>query len=131
VTYAGFILVLRHGSSDIRRPAGPLFDATAVATVAAIAAGVALGEADLVPSWPAHAWLVTLALSSQVLGWLLITVSLPRLPAALTSVTLTIQPVGSVILGVVLLGEDPSALQLAGVACIGVALIAIARGRAD
>src|SRR3954466_8408238 len=27
VSYAGFILVLRHGSSDIRRPAGPLFDA--------------------------------------------------------------------------------------------------------
>ena len=70
---------------------------------------------DLVPSWPAHAWLVTLAFSSQVLGWLLITVSLPRLPAALTSVTLTIQPVGSVLLGVVLLGEQQSALQLLGV----------------
>ena len=51
-----------------------------------------------------------------MLGWLLITVSLPRLPAALTSVTLTIQPVGSVLLGVILLGEEPSALQLAGVA---------------
>jgi drug/metabolite transporter (DMT)-like permease len=129
LTYAGFILVLRQGSSDLRRPAGPLFDATAVATVAAIAAGAALGEADLVPSWPAHAWLVTLALTSQVLGWLLITVSLPRLPAALTSVTLTIQPVGSVILGVILLSEDPSALQLAGVACIVAGLLSIARRR--
>src|SRR5215212_7126003 len=114
ISYAGFLLVLRHGSSDLRRPAGPLFDATAVATVAAVAAGLVVGEADLVPSWPAHAWLVTLALTSQVLGWMLITVSLPRLPAALTSVTLTIQPVGSVLLGVILLGEDPSALQLAG-----------------
>ena len=45
---------------------------------------------------PRTRWLLTLALTSQVLGWLLITVSLPRLPAALTSVTLTIQPVGSV-----------------------------------
>jgi len=73
-----------------------------------------IGEADLVPTWPAHGWLLVLALSSQVLGWLLITVSLPRLPAALTSVTLTIQPVGSVFLGVILLGESPSLLQLAG-----------------
>jgi drug/metabolite transporter (DMT)-like permease len=130
VTYAGFILVLRHAGADLRRPAGPLFDATAVATVAALLAGFVIGEADLVPTWPAHAWLLTLALTSQVIGWLLITVSLPRLPAALTSVTLTIQPVGSVLLGVILLGEQPSALQLGGVACILAGLLAIARRRA-
>jgi drug/metabolite transporter (DMT)-like permease len=129
LTYAGFILVLRHGSGDLRRPAGPLFDATLVATLVAVAAGLAVGDADLVPSWPAHAWLVTLALTSQVLGWLLITVSLPRLPAALTSVTLTIQPVGSVVLGVILLGEEPTALQVAGVACIIAALLSIASRR--
>jgi drug/metabolite transporter (DMT)-like permease len=129
LAYAGFLLVLR-GAADLRRPAGPLFDATAVATVAAVAAGFALGEADLVPSWPAHGWLALLALTSQVLGWLLISVSLPRLPAALTSITLTIQPVGSVLLGVVLLGEDPSALQLAGVACIVAGLVSVALRRA-
>jgi drug/metabolite transporter (DMT)-like permease len=129
LSYAGAILALRQGSGDLRRPAGPLFDMTAVAAVACLAAGLALGEADLVPSWPAHAWLVTLALSSQVLGWLLINVSLPRLPAALTSVTLTIQPVGSVLLGVVLLGEEPTALQLAGAACILAALLSIAARR--
>jgi drug/metabolite transporter (DMT)-like permease len=129
LAYAGFILVLRQGSGDLRRPAGPLFDATAVATVVAIAAGLAVGDADLVPSWPAHGWLLALALSSQVLGWLLITVSLPRLPAALTSVTLTIQPVGSVLLGVILLAEEPSALQLAGVACIVAGLVSVARRR--
>jgi drug/metabolite transporter (DMT)-like permease len=130
LTYAGFILSLRQGSGDLRRPAGPLFDATVVAALAATAAGALVGEADLVPHWPAHGWLVTLALTSQVLGWLLIAVSLPRLPAALTSVTLTIQPVGSVILGALLLSEQPSALQLAGVACILAGLVAVARRRA-
>jgi drug/metabolite transporter (DMT)-like permease len=130
LSYAGFLLVLRRAGADLRRPAGPLFDATLVATVAAIIAGLAIGEADLVPTWPAHGWLITLALTSQVLGWLLITVSLPRLPAALTSVTLTIQPVGSVLLGVILLGEEPSLLQLCGVACIIVGLLTVARRRA-
>jgi drug/metabolite transporter (DMT)-like permease len=128
ITYGGFILVLRQGSSDLRRPAGPLADATAVSAVCCLVVALALGT-DIVPSWPAHAWLVLLALSSQVLGWMLIGTSLPRLPAALTSVTLTIQPVGSVILGVVLLGEHPSELQLLGVACVLAGLVAVAAGR--
>jgi drug/metabolite transporter (DMT)-like permease len=128
ITYAGFILVLRQGSGDLRRPAGPLADATAVGAVCSLPVALALG-ADIVPSWPAHAWLVTLALTSQVLGWMLITTSLPRLPAALTSVTLTIQPVGSVILGIVLLAEKPSGLQLLGVLCVLAGLITVAAGR--
>ncbi len=128
VAYTGFILVLREMGRDLRRPAGPLFAATLMATLVAGVAGVLLGEADFAPSWPAHGWLVTLALTSQVLGWLLIALALPRLPAALTSVVLTVQPVGSVVLGIVLLGEDPAPLQLAGVAVI-VAGIMIATRR--
>jgi drug/metabolite transporter (DMT)-like permease len=118
LTYSGFILVLRQSGRDLRRPVAPLFEATAFATVFALAAGFVIGDVDVVPSWPAHGWLLLLALSSQVVGWLLISISLPRLPAALTSVLLTVQPVGSVILGVVLLSEAPSAWQLVGVLCI-------------
>ncbi len=129
VAYTGFILVLREMGRDLRRPAGPLFAATLMATIVAIVAGRLLGELDLRPSWPAHCWLVTLALTSQVLGWLLIALALPRLPASLTSIVLTVQPVGSVILGIVLLGEDPAPLQLAGVAVI-VAGIVVATRRA-
>jgi drug/metabolite transporter (DMT)-like permease len=129
ISYAGFILILRHGNEDLRRPAGPLFDATWVSAVASLAAALALGVDDLVPAWPSAAWLITLALSSQVLGWLLISVSLPRLPAALTSMILTIQPVGSVVLGIVLLGEEPSMLQLLGAACILAGLVSVATRR--
>lgn len=118
LTYCGFILVLRQSGRDERRPAGPLFEATAWSTVFTLIAGAIIGDLDLVPSWPEHGWLVVLAITSQVIGWLLISVSLPRLPAAVTSVLLTIQPVGSVILGVMLLGEGPSVLQLVGVAAV-------------
>jgi drug/metabolite transporter (DMT)-like permease len=118
LTYAGFILVLRQSGRDLRRPVAPLFEATTATAVFAVIAGLIIGDVDLAPSWPAQGWLVLLALSSQVVGWLLISSSLPRLPAALTSVLLTVQPVGSVILGVVLLSESPSLVQLAGVACI-------------
>jgi drug/metabolite transporter (DMT)-like permease len=129
LAYAGFLLVLRHGNADLRRPAGPLFIATAVAAVASLLMGLPLGEVDLVPGWPGHGYLIALALSSQVVGWLLISVSLPRLPAALTSVVLTLQPVAAVMLGIVLLGEAPSTVQLAGAATILVGMSLAALGR--
>jgi drug/metabolite transporter (DMT)-like permease len=61
---------------------------------------------------------VTLALTSQVLGWLLIAAALPRAPAAISSVVLTLQPVAAVLLAIVLVDESPSAVQLAGVAVV-------------
>jgi len=123
LAYAGFLLVLRRGNADLRRPAGPLFVATLVGALASLAIGLPIGEVNLVPTWPAHGWLLALAISSQVVGWLLISVSLPRLPAALTSVILTLQPVGSVLLAMAILAETPSALQLMGAGTILVGLL--------
>jgi drug/metabolite transporter (DMT)-like permease len=125
LAYAGFLLLLRRSGSDLRRVAGPLFEATAAATVVAVIAGLVIGDADLAPAWPGVGWLILLALTSQVIGWLLITASLPRLPAAITSLTLTVQPVGSVALAALILGEAPTAAQLAGVA-VALAAVVIA-----
>jgi drug/metabolite transporter (DMT)-like permease len=127
--YVGFLLLLRHGGADVRRPAGPLFDVTAVSTVLCVGAGLAIGDARLVPSWPSAGWLALLALSSQVVGWLLIGASLPRLPAAMGSMLLTVQPIGSVVLAALIVGESPSDLQLAGVALVLTALIVAGRAR--
>jgi drug/metabolite transporter (DMT)-like permease len=127
VVYAAYILTLRQATSP-RGPvavAGPrpavaavLFEATAGATVAAAALGLALHDYRLGPAWPALGWLALLALTSQVIGWLLITVSMPRLPAGMIGALLLIQPAGSVALSYVILGERPSALQLLGVVLI-------------
>jgi len=129
LAYAGFILVLRQSSAERRPPAGPLLDVTIAATVTTLAGGLLIGDADLVPSWPGHAWLVTLALTSQVLGWLLISLSLPRLPAAIASMLLTIQPIASVALGAIIFAESPTALQIGGVAALLAGLVAVARVR--
>jgi drug/metabolite transporter (DMT)-like permease len=118
IAYAAFLLLLRASNAGELRPAGPLFDATLVSAIACLPAGWAIGTLDLTPDARATFWLAVLATTSQVLGWLLISVSLPRLPAALTSVLLFIQPVGSVLLGMLILGESPSTLQLTGVAVI-------------
>jgi drug/metabolite transporter (DMT)-like permease len=64
-----------------------------------------------------------------VLGWLLISIALPRVPAALTSVVLTAQPVASVVLAIALLDETPSAVQLAGIGVVigGILLATVGR----
>ena len=123
IAYALFLLILRQGNSDERRPAGPLFDATLTGAIFSGIAGIMIGDIDWVPDLEAQFWLVLLALSSQVLGWLLISVSLPRLPAVLTSILLMLQPVCSVFLAALLLSEAPSSVQLAGV---GVVLAGVA-----
>ena len=87
------------------------------------------GDLDLVPDLEAQVWLILLALSSQVLGWLLITVSLPRLPAVVTSILLTLQPVATVVLAAILLDENPSPLQLVGAATILSGLLIASVGR--
>ena len=127
ITYALFLLILRQGNSDVRRPAGPLLDATLTGALFSGLAGIAIGDLDWAPGLESQLWLVLLALSSQVLGWLLISVSLPRLPALLTSILLMLQPVSTVLLGALLLSEAPSALQLTGVAIVlaGVAVATV------
>lgn len=132
LAYAAFILVLRQGSGDLRRVAGPLFHATAASAVVAAVYGVAFGGMEWDPGWRSHVWLVTLALSAQVVGWLLISRSLPRLPAAVTSVVLLLQPVGAMVLAALALGEDPGVGQLAGAFLIlaGVVLATAGRPRA-
>jgi drug/metabolite transporter (DMT)-like permease len=122
-SYAGFLLVLREGNKDLRRPAGPLFDATLASAIGCGLYGAVAGDLDLTPSLGATGWLIVLARSSQVLGWLLITISLPRLPAALTSVMLTFQPLCAVVFAALLLDESPSDAQLLGAACILVGLV--------
>ena len=128
VCYAGYLLLLRVGR-DRRRAAGPIFDATLTCGLTALVVGVALGDFDPVPTLPMHAWLLLLALSAQVGGQVMIAVALPRLPAAVTSLILLIQPVLATIVAVIVLAETPSPMQLVGVALIlGGVLLGTAKG---
>jgi len=130
--YAIYILMLRQatsssGSAPDPSPgasaasgmavAAPLLEATIGAIAGSVVLGLALRDFHVGPSvWPALGWLALLALTSQVIGWLLITVSMPRLAAGMIGALLLIQPAGSVALSYLFLGERPSVLQLAGVA---------------
>jgi drug/metabolite transporter (DMT)-like permease len=131
--YAGYLLVIRRGGRDARRPAGPVAVATLFVVLAAGLAGTAYGDLEPLPAPQSLAWLALLGITSQSAGYLFISISLPRLPAVVTSIILLAQPVMTVILAIILLGEAPSAAQFVGVVLviggIGAATVPIARLR--
>jgi drug/metabolite transporter (DMT)-like permease len=118
ICYSAYLLIIRWGGRDPRRPAGPVTVATLLVAVCAFAVGRAVGDLDLTPPPASLFWLAVLGVTAQSAGYLLISISLPRLPAIITSVILLSQPVMSMGLAIVLLGETPSAVQLLGVALV-------------
>ncbi len=129
--YAGYLLLIRIGGRDPRRPAGPVAIATVVTALSAAIVGTMSGDFDPTPPLQSLFWLALLGVTSQSIGYLCISISLPRLPAVITSIILLVQPVTTVALAMVLLGERPSALQLIGVALVvgGIAVATVPLGR--
>jgi len=84
------------------------------------------------PFWPpdAHAWgmVVGLALVAQIAGQGLVAYALAHLPAALSSVTLLLQPLCVVLLGWTLLDEALGPWQAAGGAVILAGIVVARRG---
>jgi drug/metabolite transporter (DMT)-like permease len=136
LSYAAFLLIFRRTARGATRPWGPLFDASLGAAVVTLLLGLLTDPAfDLRPVWPAHGWLLALAIGSQTIAWGAILVVLPRLPALDTSIILLVQPVLTVVWGAWMFAERPSPWQWAGVASVlaGVGVVvlagAVARGR--
>jgi drug/metabolite transporter (DMT)-like permease len=119
---ASLVCMKLAGEDESRHTRARLFEMTLSSALSSGAIGLWLGQLEKVPGPEAQLWLVLLALGSQVAGWLLITWALPRIAAAVTAIVLTLQPAGSVVLAMIILGEKPSLLQLAGVCAIAVAI---------
>jgi len=122
VAYATFLLILRRTSAGTPHVAGPLAEATTGAALGALLLGLVFGGFQWQIGWPTFGWLLLLSVSSQTIGWLLITSSLPRLPAAISSLTLLLQPAAAMLLAAIVLSERPTLIQIAGavVVCTGV-----------
>lgn len=128
LVYTAFLLIFRRTAKGLTRPSGPLLDAT----IGAASIGLLLGLLtdpgfSLQPVFPAHGWLLALAIGSQTIAWWGILTVLPRLPSLDTSVLLLIQPMLTVVWGWLLFAERLSALQWLGVGSVlaGVALVVV------
>ncbi len=124
--YAAFLMALQSSNPGGRGPAATVLADASIGTIfGAAAIGLITADLQLAPSWPAHGWLVALALLIQVAGWALLTYALPRLPALTVSVIILGQPMLAVLWGWLLLGERLSTTQAAGVALVAVGLVAV------
>ena len=131
VFYSSFLIAYRQ-SNRIGAPAvNAQFDATAGATLGILILGtipltsLGLEPIDHTITWPNHGWLIVLAISCQVIGWIGITYALPRLPAAHTSFAVLLQPVLTIVWGILLLDETPSFQQSMGMIMILGSIIAV------
>jgi drug/metabolite transporter (DMT)-like permease len=114
IAYAAFLLILKSASTEGGHVAGPLTDATAGAAVSVLVLGALFGSFSFSISLAALWWLSLLALLPQVLGWMLITRSLPRLPSAMSSLLLLLQPAISMVLAAAILNQYPTSWQIVG-----------------
>jgi drug/metabolite transporter (DMT)-like permease len=116
--YAVYLIVFRAANRGLAPPAGPLLDATLGMAVGALLSIGFDRQFTFAVSREAHAWLLALAVVSQVIGWLCIGTALPRLPAIATSVLLLVQPVFAIVWGVLFFDERLSTLQWIGSAIV-------------
>jgi len=127
LSYAAFLLILRQTSAGTRHIAGPLAEVTTTAALGSLLLGLAFGGLQLGVPWASLRWLLLVAITSQTVGWLLITSSLPKLPAAVSSLLLLLQPVAAMGLAAAVLAERPSLAQLAGAVLVCGGVLAASR----
>ena len=133
LSYAGFLLVFRHSNRNHLAPApGPLLDATIGTLAGSLVLALFDSGFSLAFTWPQHGWLLGLGVLIQSLGWMLITVALPRLAALETSVLLLLQPMLAIVWARLVFAESLSPTQWLGVAVVlGGVMVLVQRGTVD
>lgn len=126
ISYALFLVAFRRSNRSHAPTAGPLLESTLGACISFTFFGL-FAPLDYTPALASFAWLALLAVSSQVVGWLLIGYSLPRLPASESATIILFQPVAAMVWARLIFEERPSGTQLVGAAIVlvGVGLVAI------
>jgi len=124
ISYAAYILI----TQQARRMVSSLRYSWLVSSIGALllfAFGLITGALKQTLSLQGFLLIFLMSLSSQVLGWYLVNDALGKLPAAAASVALVGQPLVVTVLGVFILREIPSFLQIiGGIAClIGIIIV--------
>lgn len=115
VVYAAFLLLLARRQREIHICATGTLASTSAGTTVAVLCG-ALAARQVMPgaTLVTNGYLICLALSTPVVGWLLITVSIRRLSSAAISLLLLLQPTLALVWGWAFFSEPISKSQLVG-----------------
>jgi len=131
IFYSAFLIIYRFANRELAPAVNLQFDSTAGCALGLLILSflplqsIYVEPIDFEPKFPTHGWLLALAILSQVMGWLAIAHSLPRLPAAYTSFAILLQPTFTIIWGILLLSESPSLQQGIGMFLILGSIVAV------
>ena len=120
IFYSSFLIIYRFANRELAPAVNLQLDSTVGCAIGLLILSflplqsIYVEPIDFEPKFPSHGWLLALAFLSQVMGWLAIAHSLPRLPAAYTSFAILLQPTFTIIWGIILLSEFPSTQQAIG-----------------
>lgn len=115
--YAGFLVALRKLQSSPAQPSATLsLMIVSVLSALYLAADIyRTGQTFAIATVPSGISLIALGLFSQTIGWLLITRSLPRIPAAVAGLLLLLQPSLAFVWDVLFFGRQTTPTAWAGV----------------
>tara|TARA_A100000164_G_scaffold133881_1_gene118788 strand:+ start:94 stop:1014 length:921 start_codon:yes stop_codon:yes gene_type:complete len=131
IFYSLFLIIYRFANRELAPAVNLQFDSTAGCALGLVILSflplqsIHVEPINFQPNLPMHGWLLALAILSQVVGWLAIAYSLPRLPAAYTSFAILLQPTLTIVWGILLLSESPSLQQGIGMFLILGSIIAV------
>ena len=131
IFYSAFLIIYRFANRELAPAVNLQFDSTLGCAIGLVILSflplqsIYVDPIDFEPNLPTHGWLLMLAILSQVIGWLAIAHSLPRLPAAYTSFAILLQPTPTIVWGILLLSESPSLQQGIGMFLILGSIIAV------
>ena len=131
IFYSSFLIIYRFANRELAPAVNLQLDSTVGCAIGLLILSflplqsIYVEPIDFEPKFPSHGWLLALAFLSQVMGWLAIAHSLPRLPAAYTSFAILLQPTFTIIWGIILLSEFPSTQQAIGMFLILGSIIAV------
>lgn len=125
---AGYMLMGRQLRKKLNTVA---YTAIVYGAAAILLLGVVVARAEPVFSYSSeiYLWLLALGIFPQLLGHSLFNWSLKYISAAYVSLTLLGEPIGTIILALILLNETPTALEAAGAVLILVGIIIGSLGR--
>ena len=124
IFYSAFLIIYRFANRELAPATNLQFDSTVGCALGLLLLSflplqsIHVDPINFEPTLPVHGWLLLLAILSQVVGWLAIAYSLPRLPASYTSFAILLQPTLTIVWGIVLLSESPSIQQVIGMILI-------------
>jgi drug/metabolite transporter (DMT)-like permease len=126
-----YIVTLRRADRTSPGPISSMFWSSSGSALTVMAWSACLDRRGVGVGLAEFGWLALLAVTCQVIGWLLVAIPIRILPASTTGIVFILQPLVALVASFAIFDERPSAAQFAGVAVALLGVVITTRGPAS